>query len=291
MPEDFLAGIQQEDIEGDDAIAQVLEAAKDESTEKDTPSESPTDKTTTGKVPSPDGTQDDAKEESAPSNSQDENNVPFHKHPRWKAMHDKNRALEETLAMTAAEVQELRAFREQTASRLDQVDRITRGEEKVTIPKWFGVAFGEENTELYQEYQQHQTEMRQQIKAEIVQEQQQAHQAATHAAQSETARWDAWVTKSVDGLRDEGLEFDENELRAVALKYLPSDDRGNIDFRKAYDILQIEKVKDMKPTEKAKARKAIAAATTTKGSSESPPKEYMTAADLRRTSWNKLAEQ
>ena len=71
----------------------------------------------------------------------------------------------------------------------------------------------------------------------------------------ESEYWNNWVGDQVQSLKDEGLKFDKNELMKVMYDYKPTDDEGNLDFRKGYEIMEVLKKKD---PEKTEARKKIA---------------------------------
>lgn len=170
--------------------------------------------------------------------------VPFHKHPRWIA---KNR-----------ELHELR----------EKVERLEKAEHEpappkettATLPSWWVSLYGntEESANAYQQYEQYESSRQADIKKQILEEQRQ--QEAKQ--KEEVERWNTYIDDQIESLREQGKKFDRNKLLKVVDDYSPRDKDGNIvtliSFDKAYEILQM---RDSADPEAGKARKAIAAQT------------------------------
>lgn len=196
-----------------------------------------------------------------------EDNVPFHQHPRWVEREKELKELRERDEAMAAELAEIRAAK--------------TSQEDTEIPAWFSELYGD-NVTAYQKYQEHEQSRTEEIKNQILTEQ----QTAAQKAQQETERWNKWVEDEISSLQAEGNTFDRNKLINTMLEYSPTDANNNLDFKKG---MAIYKALEGKPdTAKAEARKELAdtATVTTKG--EPAKKDYMTPAELRNKSWASL---
>ena len=178
--------------------------------------------------------------ENAQGEQKQEQQVPFHEHPRFKELiTEKNTfstQLQEALSKIAA---------------LEQRNSPTE-KSQVKLPAWFAEGFGN-NPDLYAKYMEETSAMRTQIKKEILDEigsQQKKQQDAT-------AKWDKYVKDSLETLKADGLQFDDNELLATAEKWLPTNAKGDIDFRKAYEIYAL--TQSTEKSEKSRARKEMGA--------------------------------
>lgn len=262
--EDFLAGVPSEgDVLGPDKIeAKEEPGANGDKTEVSTPSESPTENSEEQTAPTVEG----AKEPEAPNTTQEED-VPFHKNPRWKKIYAENKELKSTVQAMNEKLSKL----DEIESRLQSMDKKPEG-----IPSWFG----SDDPAVWESYKDDQARMfakhREEAKAEVVE--------GEKRRQAEADKWKDWVKTSVDEVAEEnGLDFDRdpsarNELMAVMDKYSPIDGQGNLDFRKGYELLQLSKGSAVR--EKAKAKKAAASIAESAPSAEKPQKDYMTGADF-----------
>jgi len=265
MEDDILAGIPS-DSDSDEAIDSMFDEKKDEQV-KETPAESPTGtETKTEESPSHQGEPEDS--------TDDESKLPFHKHPRWKEMYETNKTLKEQNELMLEKL-----------SRLDDVsERVTelaksRDTQPTAVPEWFARLYGND-PEVYRLYNEASTQekasMREEIKREVAKELQQEEQQR----QQSLKQGIDWVQKNIQSLKDSGEQFDENELKKVALDYKPTDDEGNIDFTKALSILKA--TKSSVNAEKSKARKEIGAAvTSTPKSVDAKKPDFKTASEFK----------
>ena len=147
------------------------------------------------------------------------------------------------------------------------------------VPDWFRELYGD-NEPAWIKYQEHEESIKREVAQGILHQQQ---EEAQRQAQ-ETAKWSKWVEDEIGKLEAEGLKFDRNVLIKTMLDYRPTDEQGNFDFQKGYKIYEA-----LNPEEKPnlEARKSIADSTISK-KGESPKKDYMTSAELRRKSWSAL---
>jgi len=202
----------------------------------------------------------------------EEDKLPFHKHPRWKKVMD--------------ELKDLREFRENTTKTPEKVEDVKMPE----MPKWYTDLYGE-NQEGWEAYvkqrQSEREEDRKAILADLEKRQKEAEE--------KVSKMDAWVDEQVQTLKDDPEigAFDRNKLLKVMLDYKPTDDEGNLDFYKGYQILQLQ---DKKPAgenpdiTKSKIKKAIASQTVQKSKSTENT-GVMSTNDVRYKSFSQLAEE
>lgn len=99
-------------------------------------------------------------------------------------------------------------------------------------------------------------------------------------ASQESERWNGWVAEQVEALEDEGESFDRNALFKVMDEFRPTDDEGNLDFRRGLELMRM---KNAKPSSLAEKRKAGAlAGTSVKNGTETAKKNYVTPKDIAR---------
>lgn len=266
MDEDFLANAPSEGKVGEDAF--LSDDANTGESQKETVSDPPAEK----KPEQADASQ-------GADNTPDAKIEPFHKHPRW--------------IKTQEELNELRKFRDEVTPKLSTYEEVIAKLGKPAesnIPDWFPKSGNAQaDTQKYQEYLNYENGVKAQIKQELLAEQTKEAQAKT----AEEKKWTDWVENSIQELTDEGLKFDKNELQSIALKYLPSDEQGNIDFRKAYEIMtELNKYKAAPLAQKADARKKIGdLATSGPQRAESAKSKVQSNRSLRNASWDSLVRE
>lgn len=255
---EFLASIPNE---GDE-----VSLGNQDAQEGEAPAGSPAEDSQTETAPSPGG-----------ANNQEENNVPFHKHPRWIEMRDEKARLEARLA-------ELESRQQQPAPQQEAPRETAHGSK---IPDWFVKLYGE-NYEAYEAYQEHVREERKAIRDSLEQEERQ--RAETQRAEAE--RWNSWAKRSMETIDERhgaNLMSDESRRKdflSFVLKYKPTDDSGNIDMVKGWELYQLRNSPD---PAKASARKAAADRVQSDAKpAEKPKKDYLTSQELRRTDWRDL---
>lgn len=205
--------------------------------------------------------------EAVVTTSKEEDNLPFHKHPRW-----------------IEREQELQELRERDAERDRQIAELTAAQESkdsADIPDWFSELYGDNKT-AWEKYNAHEQDRTNEIERRILAKQQEEQNKATQ----EEKFYGEWIDNEVAKLEAEGLKFDRNELIKTMVEYSPTDGDNNLDFHKGYNIYQALKVQP--DTEKSDARKQLADTATTSSRSEPSKKEYMTPGDLRNRSWGSL---
>lgn len=204
------------------------------------------------------------KQTPAEEDKKTEEQLPFHKHPRWKKMYSENKSLRDEIASLRDDVK-------------NSFAQMKSGEE-VQVPPWFSSIMGDDK-ETWQKFMQWDSGRQEQLRAQIFEE----LEAKKEAEQESQKEWDSWLEESLDGLREEGKTFDRNKLMKVMLDYQPIDNEGNYDFKKGYQIYEMIEKSVQK---KMDARKQIADTTIKDDKTEAKSKTYRTWADTRREGWD-----
>lgn len=193
--------------------------------------------------------------------------IPFHEHPRWKAREEELGSLRESLEQNQRELAELKAQKTEPTD--------------TTIPDWFKELYGE-NESAYRKYSEHELSRTAEIERQILtrQEQAQAQQ------QQEMQKWQKWVDSEFTKLESEGKKFDRNKLTDILLKFKPTDENNNFNFKAGYEIY--EALEPKIDSLKSQARKELADTTTGSHKGEQKAKDYLTSDDLRNKTWHNL---
>jgi unconventional prefoldin RPB5 interactor 1 len=194
-----------------------------------------------------------------------EEETPFHKHPRFKELVEEKNQYKK----------DLDELREEVESKFSEMD----SQSKTKSPEWFSEAFGDQ-PELWDKFQAYNKSDREAIKNELREE----LKAEKETKEEEVKKQSEWVEDQVNSLKDEGLKFEKNDLLKVMWDYKPTDDEGNLDFKKGYEIMEALKKKD---PEKANARKEIVS----EGKSKSEPedKKWKTPQDMKGVGWDNMS--
>lgn len=254
----------------DDILADIPKEGADpfKDMEKETPSDSPTEKEPK------DGKEKDEPEEGKETPAPDEEkDIPFHKHPRWIERENRLKELESKYELTAKELAELKTKPTDKPG--------VNGE----IPSWFKDSYGED-TEAWTKYQNWEKQWEERFEQKLL-----AKQEERVKAQAEDEkRWQKWVDDEIGKLvADPETKFDikeRNELIKIMLEWRPTDEQGNFDFKKGYGIYRMQKGKD--DTQHSDARKKLGDAATTTSKGEPKKKDYLTAKELRGKSWTEI---
>ena len=185
----------------------------------------------------------------------------FHEHPKWQELQ--------------TELQTLRDFREKYEPLLARKDEPGAGNE--SIPVWFVTLFGN-NEEAYQQYQQHTSEERKQIRSEVLKEIEDRDEKKV----VEQKKYDSWLDQGIKTLKEKDTTLNESELLDVVMKYRPTDDAGAISLEKAYDIYKVVKNPvAAKPNPGVSEKKQVAARTMARSGGSGIKKDYVTSHDLQ----------
>ncbi|MEK7180006.1 MAG: hypothetical protein AAB706_00865 [Patescibacteria group bacterium] len=253
-------------------INKVLADVKQEGTdpfagmEKATPSESPTEKKP----------EEEVKKEVTPEEpivEPKDEDVPFHKHPRWIEREKELEELREKDEQRSREIAELTAFKEETSKKLQPT---------TDIPSWFVELYGD-NQVAWAKYSEYERDKEDGIERRF--EEKQVQKAIKQ--REEEKGWIEFNNREFDKLEGEGKKFDRNRLAKILLDYAPTDvETGNLDFQKGYQIYEALEAK-IDP-EHSLARKQLADTTTGSQKGEKKAKDYLTNNDLRNRSMGSL---
>ncbi|MFA6171977.1 MAG: hypothetical protein WCW77_00540 [Patescibacteria group bacterium] len=224
-----------------------------------------------GEKPKEEGEEDKGKK---PLSTDDDNEkLPFHKHPRWKALNDDKRQLEET-------VEDLKKRLEETEQK---VSKPRESEDKA--PDWFVKAYGDDPEE-YEKFKSMESHIREKIKGEISDDLKKSEKTEVDLV----SKWEKWIDTNLQKLEEDGKEFDKNELLKVLDEYRPTDSKGSLDFKKAFEILDLRKKKEKEEKQKkSEVKKKVASGTIDQGKPIDSSKEtILTPADLRGKSFHDL---
>lgn len=257
MDNDILADFPQEhDMEIPDA--------KTEEKVTETPADSPTENKPEGEPATPQA-----------GNTEDDNKLPFHNNPRWKKMYESNKSMK-------AELEEMRAFREEMQSRVQEPAPVTNQ------PAWHKRIHGDDPV-AWAEYQSYEKEQRAALKAELEQEQMQKQQQSV--VQQE--RYQSMNDEALSQLEEEQT-FDRNKLLKFVLDFnekyhnVPQKADGSIDFAAALELMN--KLEGDDNADKSQARKKLASQTTsTNRGSGTPGSRPLSLQEVRNKSWDELA--
>lgn len=163
-----------------------------------------------------------------PEDKKDEAEVPFHEHPRFQKLYSE-------LKSSREEIKELRGFRDETEKRFNNLNQ----EEKV--PEWFADSFGSDPV-LWTKFNKYQEGLTSELEKKI------ELKLSNKDRELEAAR--NWKSEQISKLEDKGYEFNKEELEATMRKFLPTDNNGNLDFEKGYEIYKMTKSTVKNSTEK-----------------------------------------
>lgn len=289
MEKDFLAEIQQdESFDFNDLIAeqgqQEMKTSEESPTETKQAEESPSQEGEEDKPNSDDASVDSSEDAGKSKDTPDDNeNIPFHKHPRWKEIQEENQRLKEALEQNTNQVGELKTgvdeIRQNLASKQpteqfqvfkELFDNGSLGDDQINVA-W------EKFQKLIPQSHVDETQLRESIKQDLLKEQEQAKQQEQQLVE--------WSRQEIQKLKDEGKTFDDNKLLKVIEKYSPTNEQGHTDFNKAYDLLQLEE-KASKDNSKLKAKKEIASRSSSDSSSEPQRDDFVTPTDLEGKDWS-----
>jgi len=199
--------------------------------------------------------------------------LPFHKHPRFKQLTDENKDLKERFATLEG--------------RLEEKASHGRPITDADVPRWLKTLMGDDPA-LYAQFNEYQES----LITNVVQKVQEGQTSQSQAAKEEQAKWQKWVNDEFDALKAEGHTFNQEEVSRIALEIDPRDEEGNISIRKSLQIWQerqeLVKLKGKNPAT-VQAKKEIAAKTLSGGGTAPEAKKVLTAADLKGKSMFDMA--
>ena len=148
---------------------------------------------------------------------------------RWMQMRKANRELKEQTAKALAEIESIKASKEQPKTE--------------TLPQWWVNSYGDtaESQKAYQTYQDNTKAEKDRIKAEVLEEirnEQQSEVKGSEEAQQ-------YIDTELSEMKEDGLQFETNELMKFIVDFQKDygagsllDAQGNYDLRKALTLMQ-----------------------------------------------------
>lgn len=151
-----------------------------------------------------------------------------------------------------------------------------------------------ENEEVEEKWAKEKISLKEELKQELVREQLDAQRRE----QEQKEYWAKWTDERLSEVEKEfkvDFKSDEskrNELSKIMLDYSPTDEQGNLDYRKGMKILnELSKVKEVEETQKTQMKKNVADATVSKETTAKQNKDYVTTNDIRGKDWRSWADK
>ncbi len=192
--------------------------------------------------------------------------------------------------------EEMRTAREEAEAKTRQLEARLAALEKEEAPEKseFVSSLVGDNQDVEVKWAKEKESLKEEMKREIIQDQ-------LDAQKKEQEQKEYWVKWTGDRLSEVEKEFNvdfktdeskKNELSKIMLDYSPTDEQGNLDYRKGYKILQdLGKAKEIEETQKTQVKKNIADATVSKETSVKLNKDYYTSQDLRGKDWRSMVNK
>ncbi len=146
------------------------------------------------------------------------------------------------------------------------------------------------NEEIARKWQQERASIKEEAKQELVQAQIEAQKKEAETREY----WNKWTQERFSEVEQEfKVDFKsnaslKNELAKIMNDYTPTDDKGNLDYRKGMKLLtDLKKAEAQQEDKKVQVKKNIADATVSKETSTKERKNFVTRNDLRG-GWRKL---
>ena len=214
-----------------------------------------------------------------------EENIPFHKHPRWKELNEgwKNRFN----SQEERHQEDLKKLREDFEGRFQK----SKPAESVKIPNWFG---GDE--EAWNQYQEHQQQLVKQAEENAFNKVTQQQKEQAQATKEANDYFDSQISEieSDSELNPEGNPISQNEKNKL-LKFLSDqndkgvlilDNKNRWNYKAAYEMMRARNVENV--TDSIEEKKKVARATISDNRSEEKPKSFKTANDFKGKNWGSL---
>src|SRR3990167_4286460 len=265
----------------DDELGRVLKTGSlDEEKEKELSNESKNLDTSVIEKESPSHQGEETKEEEKKDvnvlNIDDDKQIPFHKHPRFRELIEENKTLKQQNEEVDKRLKELEQIKIDSKSSPDP------------IPEWFKKLYGDDE-DVWNTYKTARKQENEEIKNGIIQDLRQAEISKQQIYDQQSK----WVRSNLDKLREEGNVFDENKLLKILVEEKPTDEQGNFNFAAGLRIYKWKYGGDKGTNEEKeiKAKKDIANTSMSHGIEATPKPNYFTAKELRTKSFSQIANE
>lgn len=199
----------------------------------------------------------------------DEEPLPFHKHPRFKALTNENSELKK-------EIESIKASMSNFESKFSSQET-----KEQPIPAWFIRAFGDDQ-ELYNEYKITEEAKLQEMQKAI--ESRFTSQLAPKIEQiekeEESKKINNFIATELEAVKEEFPGIDTNMVMKVVYEKKLFDENGNLNFKAAAEWVNNNPKQSSNKTE---VKKEIASKMTTNNSSEPVKSTFMTSEGIRKT--------
>lgn len=162
--------------------------------------------------------------------------------------------------------------------------------EEVNQPAFLTKMIGE-NEEVAKDWMQEKATIKEQVKQELIQEQIDAQKKETETREY----WNKWTQERFNEVEQEfKVSFKteptlKNELAKIMNDYTPTDEQGNLDYKKGMKLLtDLKKAQVQAEDQKVQVKKNIADATVSNETQAKGNKGYLTSHDLRGKDFRSL---
>lgn len=227
------------------------------------------------------------------NNTEPEENLPFHKHPRWIARQREIETMREENENLRKSIDDLKPLKEEIEQLKGSKNSPTEFQSQ-SIPQWFVTLYGD-NPEAWNLYQQnemkHLAEQEQRLTQKVLsqiaeQEKRKQEEQEKYSKIFEQQFNEIGKEHNIDLSYQEGKNSVRNEFTDFITKNPIYDQNGIINLKLGWQFYKDSK-QPVEAVDKTKlnARKQIAAQTVADTKGESTKKDYVTPNDIRRAGW------
>lgn len=211
------------------------------------------------------------KEEKNENEELEDDKVPLHKNKRFQEIYRERKEFLEKNKELEAKLEEFAAFKEEAEKKLSSVK-----EQPADLPNFYKQAFHSDDPALVNSW----LEFEQGLKAEVAEKVRAELEEEIKLKEYQSKNFQKFVNEELQAMKDEGKKFDDQEVIDTAVKLKLFDEKGIVNLKGAYEILEARKEKEA--VLKNKPRKDIASLTNSEGGSEPTNKKVYTAKDFAR---------
>lgn len=191
--------------------------------------------------------------------------------------------------------EEMREAREQAEQKAQELETRLAALETGNIeqPEFLTKMIGE-NEEVAKDWMKEKATIKEEVKQELIREQIDAQKKEADTK----AYWNQWTQDRFGEVeKDFKVSFKsnptlKNELAKVMNDYTPTDEQGNLDYKKGMKLLtDLKKAQALQEDNRVQVRKNIADATVSNETSVQKNKGFLTSQDLRGKDWRTLVNQ
>lgn len=167
--------------------------------------------------------------------------------------------------------------------RLQEIESKGKIDEPIEQPEFLTKMIGQ-NEEVAKDYRSYESELKEKIKQELIEDQVKAQEKEEETKQY----WNKWTQERFKEVESEfKVNFTaeptlRNELAKIMTDYTPTDEQGNLDYRKGMKLLTDLKKSELREEEqKVQVKKTISDASVSRETSSKQTKDFLTAKDMR----------